>query len=124
MPRVVHFEIHSADPDAAAKFYSTIFGWKILKWDGPIEYWLVQTGEESRGIDGGIVRRQGDTPATGAAVNAYVCTIGVESLDDTLASILANGGEITVAKHEIPGVGMLAYFKDRDGSIFGVMQPV
>ncbi|MGA2760104.1 MAG: VOC family protein [Candidatus Cybelea sp.] len=122
MPRVVHFEIHSADPDAAAKFYSSIFGWKIFKWDGPVEYWLVQTGD-GPGIDGGIVRRQGDVPATGAAVNAYVCTIGVESLDETLASILANGGEIAVSKHEIPGIGTLAYVKDPDGNIFGALQP-
>ncbi|MGC2633606.1 MAG: VOC family protein [Candidatus Cybelea sp.] len=124
MPRPVHFEIHSADPEAAAAFYTSVFGWKISKWDGPVEYWLVQTGEEGRGIDGGIVRRQGDAPATGAAVNAYVCTIGVEPLDETLTSITGNGGEIAVAKHEIPGIGMLAYVKDRDGNIFGVMQPV
>jgi hypothetical protein len=123
MPRPVHFEIHSADPDAAAKFYSTIFGWKILKWDGPVEYWVVQTGE-GPGIDGGILRRQGDAPATGAAVNAYVCTIGVESLDETLTSIAANGGEIVVAKHEIPHIGLLAYVKDPDGNIFGVLHPV
>ncbi len=123
MPRVVHFEIHSADPDAAAKFYSSIFGWKIFKWDGPVEYWLVQTGD-GPGIDGGIVRRQGDAPATGAAVNAYVCTIGVESLDETLDSIIAKGGDIAVAKNEIPGIGTLAYFKDLDGNIFGALQPV
>jgi predicted enzyme related to lactoylglutathione lyase len=123
MPRPVHFEIHSADPDATATFYSRVFGWKIVKWDGPVEYWVVQTGE-GPGIDGGIVRRQGDAPATGAAVNAYVCTIGVESLDETLTSIIANGGDIAVAKHEIPGIGMLAYFKDPDGNIFGVLQPI
>ena len=123
MPRVVHFEIHSADPDAAAKFYSSIFGWKIFKWDGPVEYWLVQTGD-GPGIDGGIVRRQGDAPAAGAAVNAYVCTIGVESLDETLDSIIAKGGDIAVPKNEIPGIGTLAYFKDLDGNIFGVLQPV
>ncbi|HLY02866.1 MAG TPA: VOC family protein [Candidatus Cybelea sp.] len=123
MPRVVHFEIHSADTDAAAAFYTTVFGWKIIKWDGPVEYWLVQTGE-GPGIDGGIVRRQGDAPATGAPVSAYVCTIGVESLDETQTSIIANGGDIAVAKHEIPGIGLLAYFKDRDGNIFGALQPV
>jgi predicted enzyme related to lactoylglutathione lyase len=123
MSRVVHFEIHSADPDAAAKFYSSIFGWKIFKWDGPVEYWLVQTGD-GPGIDGGIVRRQGDAPATGAAVNAYVCTIGVESLDETLDSIIAKGGDIAVPKNEIPGIGTLAYFKDLDGNIFGALQPV
>lgn len=123
MPRVVHFEIQSANPDAAATFYSAIFGWKIIKWDGPVEYWVVQTGE-GPGIDGGILRRQGDAPATGAAVNAYVCTIGVGSLDETLTSISVNGGEIVVAKHEIPRVGLLAYVKDPDGNIFGVLQPV
>jgi hypothetical protein len=123
MARVVHFEIHSANPDEAAKFYSAIFGWKISKWDGPVEYWLVQTGEEGPGIDGGIVRRQGDAPASGAATNAYVCTITVDSLDEMLTTIIVNGGEMVVAKHEVPQVGLLAYFKDPDGNIFGVLQP-
>jgi predicted enzyme related to lactoylglutathione lyase len=122
MARVVHFEIHAADPEAAAKFYSTVFGWKVTKWEGPIDYWLVSTGE-GRGIDGGIVRRMGEAAQPGAAVNAYVCTIGVDSLDETQSAIVANGGAIAVEKHEIPGVGLLAYFKDPDGNIFGTMQP-
>jgi hypothetical protein len=88
-----------------------------------VEYWVVQTGE-GPGIDGGILRRQGDAPATGAAVNAYVCTIGVEALDETLTSIIVNGGVVVVAKHEIPHIGLLAYVKDLDGNIFGVLQPV
>jgi uncharacterized protein len=123
MARVVHFEIHAANPEAAAKFYSTIFGWQITKWEGPVDYWLVATGE-GRGIDGGIVERQGEAPASGAGVNAYVCTIGVTSLDETQSAILANGGTVAVEKQEIPGVGLLAYFKDPDGNIFGALQPV
>src|ERR1700729_1535600 len=122
MARVVHFEIHAADPEAAAQFYSTVFGWKVTKWEGPIDYWLVSTGE-GRGIDGGIVRRMGESAQPGAAVNAYVCMIGVDSLDETQSAIVANGGAIAVEKHEIPGVGLLAYFKDPDGNIFGMMQP-
>lgn len=124
MPRVVHFEVHSADPDAAAAFYSKIFDWKITKWEGPFDYWMVSTGDGGPGIDGGIVRRQGGAPASGAAVNGYVCTIGVGSLDETLSAIVAGGGEIAVEKHEIPGIGDLAYFKDLDGNIFGAMQPI
>ena len=122
MARVNHFEIHSADPDAAAKFYADVFGWKISKWDGPIDYWLVSTGE-GPGIDGGIVRRQGAPPASGAAVNGYVCTIVVESLDETLNAIVGKGGTIAVEKQDIPGIGLLAYFKDLDGNIFGALQP-
>jgi uncharacterized protein len=121
--RVVHFEIHAAEPEAAAKFYSSVFGWKITKWDGPIDYWLVATGE-GPGIDGGIIRRQGSAPDSGAAVNAYVCTINVASLDEAHSAVTANGGTVAVEKHEIPGIGLLAYFKDPDGNIFGALQPL
>jgi predicted enzyme related to lactoylglutathione lyase len=120
--RVVHFEIHAADPDAAAKFYSSVFGWKISKWEGSWEYWLVATGD-GPGIDGGILRRAGAASKADAAVNAYVCTITVASLDDTHAAILNNGGTVALEKYEIPGIGLVAYFKDPDGNIFGVLQP-
>lgn len=120
--RVVHFEIHATDPESAAKFYSTVFDWKISKWDGPFDYWLVATGE-GNGIDGGIVLRQGARPVSGAPVNAYVCTVTVASLDETYAAITANGGTVAVEKQEVPGIGLLAYFKDPEGTIFGALQP-
>ncbi len=44
MPRVIHFEIPASDPERAAAFYKKTFGWKIEKWPGPTEYWLVTTG--------------------------------------------------------------------------------
>lgn len=122
MPRVTHFEIHATDPAITAGFYSGVFGWKITKWEGPFDYWLVSTGE-GPGIDGGIVPRQGGVPVSGAAVNAYVCTIVVDSLEKTSATILNDDGELVVPQREIPGVGLLAYFKDPDGNIFGVLQP-
>jgi uncharacterized protein len=123
MPRVVHFEIHASDPEVLVSFYSTVFGWKISKWEGPVEYWVVGTGE-GPGIDGGILRRQGAAAYSGAPVNAYVCTIGVASLDQSQAAILNTGGSIAVERNEIPGIGLLAYFKDPDGNIFGVLQPI
>lgn len=49
------FEIPADDPGRAAKFYDDVFGWKV-KWDGPIDYWLVTTGEdEEPGINGAII---------------------------------------------------------------------
>ncbi len=44
MPRVVHFEINSDHPQKAAEFYQEVFGWTVVKWDGPVDYWLVTTG--------------------------------------------------------------------------------
>ena len=123
MPRVVHFEIHADDPERAASFYRSVLGWEITKWDGPFDYWLVRTGpREEMGIDGGILRRQGSGPCD--CIQAYVCTIGVKSIDQALKAIADNRGQIVQPKQEIPGVGWLAYCKDTEGNIFGVLQPV
>ena len=55
MPRVVHFEIHAADPERAVNFYQTLFGWTFQKWEGPMDYWLIVTGpDDQRGINGGL----------------------------------------------------------------------
>ena len=121
MPRVVHFEIHAADPDRAVNFYTTLFGWSFQKWEGPMDYWLVTTGpNEQPGINGGLVRRQGEID--GQAVIAYVCTVDVEDLDASVQTALDSGGQIALPKMPIPGMGWLAYCKDTEGNIFGMMQ--
>jgi predicted enzyme related to lactoylglutathione lyase len=121
MPRVVHFEIHAADPDRAVKFYKTLFGWDFQKWEGPMDYWLITTGPNDQpGINGGLVRRQGEID--GQAVIAYVCTVDVENLDASVQTAVDNGGQIALPKMPIPGMGWLAYCKDTEGNIFGMMQ--
>jgi predicted enzyme related to lactoylglutathione lyase len=121
MPRVVHFEIHADDPQRAVTFYQDIFGWQINKWEGPQDYWLVTTGPENEpGINGAILRRP--QPVNGDGVIAYVCTIDVPSVDDVTAQITAYGGTIVLPKMAVPQVGWLAYCKDSEGNIFGVLQ--
>jgi hypothetical protein len=46
MPRVVHFELPVDEPERAAHFYRSVFGWQINKWEGPEDYWLIKTGEQ------------------------------------------------------------------------------
>jgi len=123
MPRVIHFEIHASDPEAISKFYAELFGWKIAKFEG-MDYWLVDTGEKAApGIDGGIVKRMGEPAESGQGVNAYVCVVDVESLDTSLERALALGATLAVPKMPVPGVGSLAYVKDPDGNILGMLQP-
>ena len=55
-------------------------------------------------------------------MNAFVCTIGVESVDASMAAVLAAGGSMAVPKMPIQGVGWLAYCHDTEGNLFGVMQ--
>jgi uncharacterized protein len=119
----VHFEIHAEDPERAVKFYQSLFGWEVTKWDGPQPYWLVTTGPEGQpGINGGILRRMGPAPAENQAVNSYVCTVDVPDLDQRMRKMETLGGSIAVPKMPIPGMGWLAYAKDTEGNIFGMMQ--
>ncbi|MHA2025563.1 MAG: VOC family protein [Candidatus Thorarchaeota archaeon] len=116
MPRVIHFEIIADDADRTVKFYETVFGWKIDKWDGPIDYWLITTGDsETPGIDGAFGMRQ-------SAEDTTVNTIDVESVDETVKKIEKNGGEIVRPKSPVPGVGYMAYFKDSEGNLWGIME--
>jgi uncharacterized protein len=116
MPRPVHFEIPAENPQRAIDFYTKVFGWKFSKWDGPMDYWIITTGQlPEPGIDGGLMpRRDPNQPC--------VNTIGVTNLDETVATVLANGGVIALPKMPVPGVGWLAYCKDTEGHIFGMMQ--
>jgi uncharacterized protein len=121
MPRVVHFEIHAADPERAVNFYKTLFDWQFQKWDGPMPYWMVITGPDDQpGINGGLVPRQGEID--GQAVIAYVCTVDVSDVDSYANTATSNGGQIVVPKMPVPGVGWLVYCKDTEGNIFGLMQ--
>ena len=124
MARVVHFEIHAENPERAIAFYQGLFGWTFQKWSGPMDYWLIVTGPDTeKGINGGMIRRMGPAPLEGQAVNAYACTVQISNLDDCVAKIPAAGGVIALAKMPIPGIGWLAYVKDTEGNIVGIMQP-
>ena len=121
MARVVHFEIHAENPERAIQFYQKSFGWEFQKWEGPMDYWLVMTGPKDQpGIDGGLVPRQGEID--GEAVIAYVCTVDVPDVDETVSNVEKNGGTVAVPKMAVPTVGWLVYFKDTEGNIFGAMQ--
>jgi predicted enzyme related to lactoylglutathione lyase len=116
MPRVIHFEIDAKTPERAIKFYEKVFGWKIEKWKGPVDYWLVTTGKEREpGIDGGLSRRTEAEPST-------VNTIDVPSVDEFAKKVKDNGGKIIRPKRAVPGVGWMAYFEDPEGNIWGIMQ--
>ena len=116
MNRFIHFELATDDLEKTAAFYRDVFGWQIQKWEGPIEYWLVTTGDESTlGINGGLMQ-------TGGEFRGTINTIGVVDIDDAIAKVKAHGGEIVLEKDAVPGVGYQAYFKDNSGIVVGLHQ--
>jgi predicted enzyme related to lactoylglutathione lyase len=120
MARVIHFEVHAEDPERAARFYQAVFGWRIDHIPA-LDYWMIYTGD-GPGIDGGMLRRRGPAPSDGQPVNAFVCTLGVDDVDAAIANGQKAGGAVAMPRMTIPGVGYVAYLKDTEGNIFGVLQ--
>ncbi|ASS49130.1 MAG: lactoylglutathione lyase [Candidatus Fluviicola riflensis] len=119
MNTVGYFEIHSAQPEREIAFYSAVFGWKFIKEEFvPIEYYRIETN----GINGGLLKRQGQSPVLGSAVNAFTCSIQVEDFDATSNLILENGGKVALPKFAIPGRCWQGYFMDADHNIFGIFE--
>jgi len=121
MPRVIHFEIVADNPERAIKFYKEVFGWEFNKWEGPQDYWLVKTGEDSQpGINGGLTPKtnQGSGNTGGRITNS----IDVPSIDEFSNKISMEGGKVLSPKMPIPGVGYLAICEDTEGISFGIIQ--
>ena len=120
MNRVVHFEIHANDPEKLVAFYANVFGWKVTPMP-QFDYWLIDTGEGD-GINGGLLKRRGPPPGDMQAVNAFVCSLSVDSVDAYFEKALAAGATVALPKMAIPGVGWQAYIKDPDGNLVGLHQ--
>src|ERR1044071_9217983 len=103
MSRVMHFEIHASNPQALIDFYSGLFGWKFNKWEGPTDYWLIETGPADQpGINGGLLpRRGGRPPAAMQPVSSFICTVVIDSLDESLQRSASLGGMLLVPKMAI-----------------------
>jgi len=114
MARIVHFEIPSENPEKTMEFYTKVFRWKFNQW-GQEPYWLAETGPASEpGINGAIIKKRDPN-------HPMVNTIAVDNIDDVIKAIEQNGCVIVVPKMAVPGVGYLAYFKDPDNNITGIM---
>jgi uncharacterized protein len=116
MPRPVHFDLTVDNPERAMKFYKEIFGWKFEKWNGPMEYWMVTTGDEKEpGINGGLSKRD-------ESGMPNMNTIGVSSVDKFSKMVEDKGGKVLMPKSPIPGIGWFATCQDTEGNTFGIIE--
>ncbi len=115
MSKVIHFEFGADEPKRAIKFYENVFRWKITKYPGNVDYWMVKAGDDSEmGTNGAIAPRQ-----KGWAISN---SIGVPSVDEYIERIEMNGGEVTTEKMAVPNMGYMAYFKDTEGNVLSIFE--
>ena len=114
LPTVVHFEIPSDDIERAKKFYNSLFGWKLEKMPGDMEYWMGSTNDEQT-IGVGVMKRQQPQQT----VANY---IDVSSVDEYAKKVEKLGGKVKVPKTEVPGMGWFVVCMDTENNMFGLWE--
>jgi uncharacterized protein len=106
------------DPDAAAAFYSGLFGWEIVD--------MMPPGSEGRYLMARI--RGGDVAAIGSIMegapqmatwNTY---IWVDDADQAAAKVRDAGGKVLSEPFDVMDAGRMAVFADTEGAVFSVWQ--
>jgi len=69
------------------------------------------------------LQRHGPKPADDSPVSAFVCSIGIPSVDEYVDRATKAGATVALPKMAIPGIGFQAYIKDPDGNVLGLHQP-
>jgi hypothetical protein len=109
--KICYLEIPAADVERSARFYGSVFGWKMRRrgdgataFDDPVE------------VSGSFVT--GRPPSRDAGVLTYVMVADIAA---TIELILANGGEIV--QPPVPGAPeTIARFHDPAGNLLGLYQ--
>lgn len=129
MSPVVHFEMPAKDKKRVSEFYTKVFGWEMLQMGQEYGGYLLATTaptdsktgmiKEPGAINGGFFDRKDDELNRSPHV-----VISVDNLDESMNAVKNGGGEILTEKMDIPGIGTYVSFKDTEGNIVGMLQPV
>jgi predicted enzyme related to lactoylglutathione lyase len=109
---VTNFEINSADPAKARKFYSEVLGWK-MNFMPENNYTFVDTDAGGKGIGGGIGPLRGPKPF----VTFYVV---VKDPDASVKKAVQAGGTVVFPATKVGPTTTIALFSDPDGNVIGL----
>jgi predicted enzyme related to lactoylglutathione lyase len=107
-------------PQAAAEFYSDLFGWEtedVMPEDHPGSYVLGRL----RGRDAAAIVSQHGAPAPPQPI--WATLIWVESADEAAAKAVDAGGRVVGQPFDSPGGGRQAVLADPAGAAFSVWEP-
>ncbi|NLF32847.1 MAG: VOC family protein [Planctomycetes bacterium] len=112
---ITHIDIPVSDLGKAQEFYSDLFGWNIAEIPGFEGYPMWQAPNQVSG--GGLAPREDGFTQPRSYVE-------VDSIDDVLARVEANGGTVTMPRTPIDDTSWFAAFTDPDGNNLGLFEGV
>ena len=116
MSTITHFMVPADDIGRAKNFYTNLFGWKIEKLPGPMEYYEINTSSgDEKGINGGMAKKENPQQP----ITNY---IDVSSMDEYLAKVEKLGGKVILPKTAVPNIGYTAVCLDTENNTFGLWE--
>jgi predicted enzyme related to lactoylglutathione lyase len=112
-------ELMTSDSAAGWKFYSELFGWRILQdMDmGPMgTYRMYGIGEVGLG---GVMTKPKDAPMP----PMWIYYQSTSDLDATIGRATKKGAKVLFGPQEVPGGGRIAQLLDPQGALFALHQP-
>ena len=106
------------DPEAAADFYSGLFGWEfesVMPEGSPGKYLIGR-------INGKDVAAVGSVPESMPPMAVWNTYVWVNSADETAAKVKEAGGNVVMEPFDIMDSGRMAVFADPEGAVFCVWQ--
>ncbi len=110
----VHVDLSCDDPEAAKKFYKSIFDWSFQDFPGFGGWSGLDVGG---GVGGGLGKKQDAGEPT-----AWTAYVQVDDVKKTVARAQKAGATILMPFMEVPGMGYLAVFRDPQGAQIGLWQ--
>lgn len=112
---VTQFQILAKDPDAVARFFGRLFGWRVNA-DNPLGYRRIDTGS-GRGIQGGI------WPAPPQAPDFVQLFIEVDDVAATVEKAKKEGAQVIVPPSMLPEGDEMAVLLAPNQMSFAVHRP-
>jgi len=110
-----YIELATPDRKGAAKFYESLFGWKMKETPLPDGSTYVQPQKNGRDV-GGMYETK-DAPPN------WLSYIAVASADDAAAKAESLGGHLMMKPFDVMDLGRMALVVDPQGAPFAVWQP-
>jgi uncharacterized protein len=108
-------ELMTSDPDAAAAFYGTLFGWSFDKMDMGMPYQVIKVGTSAVG---GIMGRP---PGSEQAPPMWGPYVTVADADATARRCTELGGKVLHGPADIPTVGRFVVLQDPQGAVISAI---
>lgn len=110
-------ELGTTDVEAAKKFYTELFGWKLKEGHvAPMIYHEIMVGDQAVG---GMYQMG---PEFGGAPSHWVPYVAVDDVDASAKRVEELGGKVCVPPTDIPNVGRFSVVNDPTGATLSLIK--